>query len=45
MEEGVLFNGTMEMTSAEAQPIKQIGRDASTSLRNMSQMKAAAGAN
>ena len=34
MEEGVLFNGTMEMTPAEAQPIKQIGRDSSASMRS-----------
>jgi cytoskeletal protein CcmA (bactofilin family) len=45
MEEGVLFNGTMEMTSAEAQPIKQFGRDSSVSHRSMSQMKAAAATN
>lgn len=45
MEEGVLFNGTMEMPSAEAQPIKQVGRDSSAAMRSPSQMKAAAGAN
>lgn len=45
MDEGVLFNGTMEMTPAEAQPIRQPSREGATSLRNVSAMKAAAGAN
>lgn len=45
MEEGVLFNGTMEMTPTEAQPIRQPGRESATSLRNVPAMKVASGAN
>jgi len=43
MEEGVVFNGTLEMAPAEAQPIKPIGRAPAVSHRNPPQMKGATG--